>query len=250
MKELEKPLPDQYSVSVFGDRSRADFLRTERRSSRVGLGACRRKGLGMGLYGSTGATTEQELQGALEVCELAISMDNEPQADAEALASLGHVGSVLGLQGKKADRDVEFEERLNRSMDDERQRMYSLRLLGDAADHDGDAVLALKRAREAPWILAMRTPPKDWSRPTSPSAINSRTTPRPRPRRLSFTQIRNLEPHMRAMLEEDKRQVAANARYLAKVALEGYRGALRRRREQVCSRVVVPRSAVCRRLVS
>ena len=36
----------------------------------------------------------------------------------------------------------------------------------------------------------------------------------------------NLEPHMRAMLEEDKHWVAANARYLAKVALEGYRGAL------------------------
>ena len=42
----------------------------------------------------------------------------------------------------------------------------------------------------------------------------------------SFTQIWNLEPHMRAMLEEDKHWVAANARYLAKVALEGYRGAL------------------------
>ena len=44
LKELEKPLPDQYGVSALGDRSRADFLRTERRSSRVGLGACRRKG--------------------------------------------------------------------------------------------------------------------------------------------------------------------------------------------------------------
>ena len=43
---------------------------------------------------------------------------------------------------------------------------------------------------------------------------------------LSFTQIWNLEPHMRAMLEEDRHWVAANARYLAKVALEGYRGAL------------------------
>ena len=93
---LEKPLPDEYGVSVFGDRSRADFLRTERRSSRVGLGACRRKGLGMGLYGSTGATTDQELQSALEVCELALPKDTEPQADAEALASLGHVGAVLG----------------------------------------------------------------------------------------------------------------------------------------------------------
>ena len=76
----------------------------------MGLGACRRKGLGLGLYGSAGATTDQELQSALEVCELAISKDNEPQADAEALASLGHVGAVLGLQGKKDDRNVEFEE--------------------------------------------------------------------------------------------------------------------------------------------
>ena len=43
---------------------------------------------------------------------------------------------------------------------------------------------------------------------------------------LSFTQIWNLEPHMRAMLEEDRHWVAANARYLAKVARAGSRGAL------------------------
>ena len=39
LKELEKPTPDEYGASALGDRSRADFLRTERRSSRVGLGA-------------------------------------------------------------------------------------------------------------------------------------------------------------------------------------------------------------------
>jgi len=228
LRELEKPLPDQYGVSVLGDRSRADFLRTERRSSRVGLGACRRKGLGMGLYGSTGATTDQELQSALEVCELAISKDNEPQADPEALASLGHVGAVLGLQGKKADRDVEFEERLNRSMEDERQRMYSLRLLGDAADHDGDAVLALKKAREA---CALDSGNADAAKRLVAAYVavgnklaNDAETQTKEV--LSFTQIWNLEPHMRAMLEEDRHWVAANARFLAKVALEGYRGAL------------------------
>ena len=230
LKELEKPLPDQYGASVLGDRSRADFLRTERRSSRVGLGACRRKGLGMGLYGSTGATTEQELQGALEVCELAISKDTEPQADAEALASLGHVGAVLGLQGKKADRDVEFEERLNRTetLEDARQRMYSLRLLGDAADHDGDAVLALKRAREA---CALDSGNADAAKRLVAAyvAVGNKLANEAETQTkevLSFTQIWNLEPHMRAMLEEDKHWVAANARYLAKVALEGYRGAL------------------------
>ncbi len=228
LKELEKPLLDHYGVSSLGDRSRADFLRTERRSSRVGLGACRRKGLGMGLYGSTGATTDQELQGALEVCELAMSKDTEPQADAEALASLGHVGAILGLQGKKADRDVEFEERLNRSMEDERQRMYSLRLLGDAADHDGDAVLALKRAREA---CALDSGNADAAKRLVAAYVavgnklaNDAETQTKEV--LSFTQIWNLEPHMRAMLEEDRHWVAANARYLAKVALEGYRGAL------------------------
>ncbi len=228
LKELEKQLPDQYGASALGDRSRADFLRTERRSSRVGLGACRRKGLGMGLYGSAGAATEQELQSALEVCELALSKDNEPQADPEALASLGHVGAVLGLQDKKADRDVEFEERLNRSMEDERQRMYSLRLLGDAADHDGDAVLALKRAREA---CALDSGNADAAKRLVAAyvAVGNKLASDAETQTkevLSFTQIWNLEPHMRAMLEEDRHWVAANARYLAKVALEGYRGAL------------------------
>ena len=78
LKGSEKPLPDQYGASVLGDRSRADFLRTERAEAGWGS-ACRRKGLGMGLYGSTGATTEQELQSALEVCELAISRILSPK---------------------------------------------------------------------------------------------------------------------------------------------------------------------------
>ena len=132
------------------------------------------------------------------------------------------------MQGKKADRDVEFEERLNRSMEDERQRMYSLRLLGDAANHDGDAVLALKRAREA---CALDSGNADAAKRLVAAYINvgnklANDAETQTKEVLSFTQIWNLEPHMRAMLEEDRHWVAANARYLAKVALEGYRGTL------------------------
>jgi hypothetical protein len=43
---------------------------------------------------------------------------------------------------------------------------------------------------------------------------------------LTFTKIWNLEPGDRDALLEDEYWVAANAKNLAKVALEGYRGAL------------------------
>ena len=65
-------------------------------------------------------------------------------------------GPFLGRRAED-DRDVEFEERLNRS----ETRGNAVRsLLADAADHDGDAVLALKRARE-PAPRFERTPQSD-----------------------------------------------------------------------------------------
>ena len=210
------PLPDEYGVSVFGDRSRADFLRTERRSSRVGLGACRRKGLGMGLYGSSGATTDQELQSALEARELAISKDTEPQADAEALAALGHVGAVLGLQGKKADRDVEFEERLNRTIPEDAEATHVFARLRSVMRRITMATPSWPsnaRGRPAPWILAMRTPPRRLV--AAYVAVGNKLANEAETQTkevLSFTQMRNLEPHMRAMLEEGTSRVARRTR--------------------------------------
>ena len=53
---------------------------------------------------------------------------------------------------------MEFEERLNRTETLEDEGNGCVARLLDAADHDGDAVLALKRAREACALDSIRTP--------------------------------------------------------------------------------------------
>ena len=85
--------------------------------------------------------------------------------------------------------------------------MRSLRLLGDAADHDGDAVLALKRAREA---CALDSGNADAAKRLVAAyvAVGNKLANEAETQTkevLSFTRIWNLEPHMRAMLEEDRR---------------------------------------------
>lgn len=228
------PAGEPAMVALFGTRAQGDVLRSERRSCRVGRGACLRKGVGLGLYGSIERPTAKELVSALAVCEAAIEKDDPPRADDDALGALGHVGACLRLQGKSEEGAVEFEERLARATaletenGETRQRRAALRLLGDAADADGDAVTALRTARKA---CALDSADADAAKRLVAAyvAVGNKLSSEDRTKAkevLTFTKIWNLEPGDRDALLEDEYWVAANAKNLAKVALEGYRGAL------------------------